>query len=111
MNPFEDALLVYLNFPPNKLQDEKALDALFDLDNIFEEVAYTTNAGYYDGHEFCEGPEEESITFFLYGQDIQRLYQVLLPLLQALPKLPGSYILKRYRKKTPSEEKILLSYL
>jgi len=92
----EQAVIICLQFPIGKLQEQKALEAVFDLDDILRTVIETSQVGTYDGHEFCEGPEEESVTFFIYGEDATRIYREIKPILQSLPRLPGSYIIKRY---------------
>jgi hypothetical protein len=92
----EQAVIICLQFPIGKLQNKKALDAVFDLDDILQEVVETSGVGRYDGHEFRKGPEEESVSFFMYGKDAGRIYQELKPILQSLPISSGSYVLKRY---------------
>ena len=92
----EQAVIICLQFPIGKLQEQKALDAVFDLDDILCSVIETSGAGHYDGHEFCEGPDEESVTFFIYGDDANRIYNEIKPILQSLPMLPGSYVMRQY---------------
>ncbi len=97
-----------LRFSIGRLQEESALDAVFALDDILREIIEVTDVGLYDGHEFCEGPAEESITFFMYGPDANLICETISPILPYLPKLPGSYIVKRYGNFGAKEEKISL---
>lgn len=92
----EQAVIICLQFPIGKLQQKKALDAVFDLDDIFREIVESSHVGRYDGHEFCEGTEEESVTFYIYGKDANKIYQKIKPILQSLPSLQEVSIIKRY---------------
>ena len=92
----EQAVIICLQFPVGKLQEKKALDALFDLDDIFCSVIETSGIGTYDGHELFEGPEEESVRFFIYGPDANRIYEEVKPILQLLPRLQEVSIVKQY---------------
>lgn len=103
----EQAVIICLQFPIGKLENKKALDAVFDLDDIIREVIETSGVGRYDGHEFCERQNEESVTFYIYGNDASMIYQEIKPILQLLPSLSGFYIIKRYSQFT--EEQIPMS--
>lgn len=92
----EQAVIICLQFPVGKLQEKKAVDALYDLDDIFCNIIQTSGTGTYDGHEFCEGPDEESVRFFMYGPDANRMYDEIKPILQALPRLQEVSIIKQY---------------
>lgn len=102
-------VLVYLSFPVHKFDSQKAIDAIFDLESLMREVIEETGVGVFDGNEFCEGSDGESVTFFMYGNDADKIYEAISPLLAYLPRLPGSYILKRYGKYGEKEEQIYLS--
>lgn len=104
----EQAVIICLQFPVGKFESKSALEAIFDLDDIINSVIETTGVGIYDGSEFCEGPEEESVTFYIYGSDATRIYNEVEPILMSLPDLPGSYIIKRYSNFQNPEEKVFL---
>jgi hypothetical protein len=102
------AVFVHLNFPVGALDSEHKLDAVFELEDIFKETLETSGVGDFDGDEFCEGPVETSVTFFMYGPDANKIYQVVLPILMRLPSLLGSYITKRYGGLGAKETHIVL---
>ncbi len=101
----QQLVLIYLKFPIGKFDGGKALDAIYQLDDILREVIDGNKIGQYDGHEFASGPDEESVTFLMYGPDADVIYAAIIPLFLNLPKLPGSYILKRYGDIGSGEEK------
>src|SRR5579863_9854630 len=83
----EQAVIICLQFPIGKFEEQKARDAIFDLDKILRKVIETSGVGYYYGHEFYEGPDEESVKFFINGEDANDIYEEINPILQALPSL------------------------
>lgn len=95
-DPDQHAVLICLQFEVGELDNNKKVNAVFKLDEILCEIVEKTGVGKYDGNEFCEGPDEESVTFFIYGKDADTIHETISPVLSYLPKLPGSYILKRY---------------
>lgn len=99
----EQAVIICLQFPIGKLQQQKARDAIVDLDAIIRDVIETSEVGVYDGHEFCEG----SVTFFIYGGDANKIYQEIRPILQSLSSLQEVSIIKRYSNW--SEDQLSLS--
>lgn len=103
----EQAVILCLQFPIGKLQQKKALNAVFELDTILREVIETSGVGNYGGNEFAEGEEEESVTFYLYGEDATAIYHEIQPILASLPSLSGFYVIKRYSQ--TSEDHVLLS--
>ena len=92
----EQAVIICLQFPIGKLKNKKALDAVFELDDIFQEVIETSRVGNYEGYEIEQGPDEESVKFFIYGKEARTIYTEIKPILELLPSLPGSYIIKRF---------------
>jgi len=92
----EQAVIICLQFPIGKLEEEKARDAVLDLDDILRTVIESSHVGIYNGHEFCETAEEESVKFFISGNDASKIYQEIKPIMQSLPSLQGFYIIKRY---------------
>ena len=92
----EQAVIICLRFPIGKFENKKALDAVFDLGEIIREVIETSGKGTYKGHTFDEGEDNESVTFFISGKDARVLYREIKPILQSLPSLPNSSIIKRY---------------
>lgn len=103
----EQAVIICLQFPIGKFEEQKALDAIFDLDDILRKVIETSGVGTYDGHEFCEGPDEERVTFFIYGKDARKIYHEIKPILWSLSSLREMYVIKRYAHF--SEDKFSLS--
>jgi hypothetical protein len=95
-NTQEQAVIICLQFPIGKFQQKKALDAIFDLDAIFREVVEASGVGNYAGNEFCEGEGEESVTFYISGEDASRIYQEIKPILQSLSSLQEVSIIKHY---------------
>lgn len=105
----EQALIICLQFRPGKFEDEAVVNALFDLEEIIQLVVEETGVGVYDGNEFLESPEEDSITFFIYGENANDMYKEIEPLLAFLPNLPGSHITKCYDTSIHREEHVMLS--
>lgn len=100
----EQAVIICLQFPVGKFEDENALAAVVDLDDIFTSVIETSGLGTYNGHALFVGNEDESLVFVISGQDANLLYREIKPILEFLPQLPGSYIIKRY---TSSSEDLM----
>lgn len=93
-----------MQFPKNALDDEGKLDAVFDLEDILAEVVEKTGIGNFDGNEFCE----DTVTFFIYGPDADKIVEELHPIIARIPYLPGSYIIKRYGDYDAREEQVYL---
>jgi len=92
----EQAVIISLQFPIGKLQEKKARDAVFDLDEILRDVVEASGVGTFGGNEFCESEEEESVTFYLYGEDAGAIYHEVQPILDSLSNLVSFSIIKRY---------------
>lgn len=92
----EQAVIICLQFPIGKLQEKKARSAIEELHSIFHDVMETSGIGLYNGYEMCEGPQEESVTFYFFGEDARTIYHEIYPILDLLPSLSGFYIIKRY---------------
>lgn len=92
----EQAVIICLQFPIGKLQEKKALDAVFDLDDILREVVENSGVGSYNGHDTCVNKEEERVTFNIYGANANKIYRAIKPILQSLPSLQEVSIIKRY---------------
>lgn len=92
----EQAVIICLQFSIGKFENKKAINAIFDLDTIFREIIETSGVGRYDGHKFCNGRDEESVKFFMYGKDATVIYKEIRPILESLPSLQELYVIKRY---------------
>jgi len=92
----EQAVIISLQFPIGKLQQRKALGAVLELDAILRVVIETSGIGTYGGNEFAESELDESVTFYMYGEDATKIYHEIQPVLDYLPSLTGFYIIKRY---------------
>lgn len=105
----EQAVIVCLQFPVGKLQNKKALDAIFDLDDIFADVIQTSGVGNYDGHVFSQNEELETVRFSIYGSNANQIYSEIKPILQLLPRLQEVSIIKRYAEIKPLHKQVNLS--
>ncbi len=92
----KQAVIICLQFPIGKLQEKKALNAVFELDAILRDVIETSKVGTYGGNEFAENDEGDSISFYLYGSDAGEIYSEIQPIFDTLSSLTGFYIIKRY---------------
>jgi len=92
----EQAVIICLQFPKGKLENKKALNAIFELEAILREVIHQSEVGTYGGNEFAQTDIEESVTFYLYGDDATKIYHEVQPILDSLPSLSGFYVIKRY---------------
>lgn len=102
-NSRSEVLLIFLQFPKGALNNEKKLDAVFNLEDILTQAVELDGAGDFDGNEFCE----DTVTFFIYGKDVNKIQEVVAPIIEKIPCLQGSYILKRY--KDNKEEQLMLN--
>ncbi len=100
----EHAVLIFLQFSEGKLESERAVNAIFDLQELLSEEIEGNGVGLFDGNEFFE----DTVTFFIYGPDANAIYEVIQPVISGLPVLPGSYIVKRYGDIGAPEEQIPL---
>lgn len=101
-NPKLEELLIFLQFPKGALDNEKKLDAVFDLEDILTQTVELNGVGDFDGNEFCE----DTVTFFIYGKDANKIQEVLAPIIEKVPYLQGSYIFKKYNDNR--EEQLML---
>jgi|ERR1700722_3793112 hypothetical protein len=92
----EQAVIICLQFPIGKFENKRALDAIYDLDAIIREIIETSGVGMYDGYKLYEGPDEESVKFFIHGKNANHIYHEIKPILQALPSLQELYVIKRF---------------
>lgn len=92
----EQAVIIRLQFPIGKLENKRALAAIFDLGNIFKEVIEASGLGMYNGHETRIDQDVESVTFYMYGSNANSIYHMVKPILQSLPSLQEVSIIKRY---------------
>ena len=90
--PSLQTVLVHLKFSPGKLDEEAGMDAVFELQDILTYAITKKQAGYVDGNEFCE----DDVTFYIYGQDADRITDLIAPYVLGLPVLQGSHIYKIY---------------
>lgn len=104
----QQTIFIYLNFPMHALEKEARLEAVFQLQDILTEVIEVTQVGKFDGNEFCKGPAEESVTFFIYGDSADTIYSTIEPILNRLPNLPGSYLIKRYGQDEKAREEMIV---
>lgn len=92
----EQAVIICLQFPKGKLENKKAQNAIFELEAILREVIQLSEVGTYGGNEFAETDSEETVTFYLYGEDATEIYHAIQPILDSLPSLSGFYVIKRF---------------
>ena len=92
----EQAIIICLQFPIGKFEEQKARSAISDLNEILREAIETSDVGIYDGHKFSEGFDEERVKFFIHGKSASRIYSEIKPILQSLSSLQHFYIIKRF---------------
>lgn len=107
-DPNLQSVLLCFQFPRGKLDTDQAFNALMEYEDVLRDIMDITELGDVDGHEFCEGDEEHSITFFLYGKEADKIYDAVLPTIAYIPFSEGSYILKQYAGLEQEVEKIEL---
>jgi len=100
----EHSVLIFLKFGRSPFNSERKLDAIFELENIIAEVVEKTGVGQFDGNEFCE----DTVTFFIYGPDADKIVEELYPIIVCISYMSGSYIIKRYGDLGDREEQIFL---
>ena len=100
----DQSVQIFLQFKEGDLDDERKLDAIFKLEVILIEVVDKTRIGNFDGNEFCE----DTVTFFIYGRDADKIVENLYPIIAKIPYMAGSYILKRYGDIEAFEEQVFL---
>ncbi len=98
----EQALLVYLKLSDDEFGEFEEREAIFALEDRLIEAIATASGCEYDGHEFGDGYG----TLYLYGSNVDQLFQTVLPILREYSSLPGSYIKKRFGAPGSSEERI-----
>jgi hypothetical protein len=98
----DQSVQIFLQFSKGALDNERKLDAIFELEDILTEIVETTGIGRFDGNEFCE----DTVTFFIYGPDADKIVNELYPVISKIPYQKGSYIFKDYLN---SEEQIYLA--
>lgn len=94
--------MIHLVFPRGALDDERKIDAIFMLEDLLQEILGKTGTGKLDGDEFCE----DTVTFFIYGQNANDLYNIISPIITSIKFSKGSYLVKQREGK---EKKIFLA--
>ena len=98
----EQALLVYLKLSDDEFGDFDEREAVFALEDRLIEAISSKKAGEYDGHEFGGGFG----TLYMYGPDVDQLFDAVIATLKAYGSRPGSYLLKRCGGPGSKQEKI-----
>jgi hypothetical protein len=99
----EQAVIICLQFPIGKFEEQKARSAIIDLDKIVREIIETSGVGIYGGHKCYEGFDEERVKFFIHGKSASRIYSEIKPILQSLSNLQHFYIIKRFSPFTENQ--------
>lgn len=98
----EQALFVYLKLSDDEFGDSDEREAVFALEDRLIDAIASRKAGEYDGHEFGEG----YATLYLYGPDVDQLFDAAMPALREYGPRTGSYLVKRYGGPEGREEQV-----
>ena len=84
----EQALIVHFNYG---LRD---LKRLFELEDKLEAAISKAGVGQYDGNEVASDGKDGYL--YMYGPNVDRLFEVVRPILESTPFLRGAQAKKRY---------------
>jgi len=104
LNELDQAVLIHLRLSANGFGTALDRESAFELEGRLVEVLESTRAGEFDGDEFGAG----EVILFIYGQDADRLFTVVEPLLRTTPFAWGGYAIKRYGGPGQSEKRVEL---
>lgn len=96
----EQAVIICLQFPIGKFEEQKALDAITDLGDILRDVVETSGVGRYSGNMLATSLDYDTATYYLHGKSASKISQVITPIFQSIQSLSGYYIIKRYANMT-----------
>lgn len=106
IDPNLQGVQLCFQFPIGKFSSDEAFDAAMKLEDVIRDIVETEGVGYVDGHELCEGEDEESITYFIYGDDANQIYEAVAPIISHVPFIQGSYVLKQFDGRQEHVERI-----
>ena len=98
----EQALFIYLRLSDDEFGEPDEREALFALEDGLIDAIALKKAGEYDGHEFGEGFG----TLYMYGPDVDQLFDAVIPTLTEFGPRAGSYLVKRYGDPGSREEQV-----
>ncbi len=88
----EHAVIVHLRLTDDNFGQESEREAIFALEDRLIEALEGRAAGEFDGNEFGGG----ECTFYMYGEDADRMYNAVAPVLKSSRLSAGGYVVKRY---------------
>jgi hypothetical protein len=88
----EHAVIAHIRLTEGKFGSETERAALALLAEDLERVIDERQAGEFDGEEFGDG----GCVLYMYGPDADRLFEVVEPVLRAMPMAQGGFVIKRY---------------
>ena len=94
-NPFEDqrqAVFVFIKLSDGDMGDATDDDAIYALEDRLNQVIEQHGVGELDGDEWGNG----NCQLFMYGNDADKIFDVITPLLLAHEAPAVSYAIKRY---------------
>jgi hypothetical protein len=88
----EHAVIVHLCLVEDQFGSERERAAVATLADNLERVISEKQVGEFDGEEFGDG----RCVLYMYGPDADRLFEVVEPVLKAVPLARGGFAIKRY---------------
>lgn len=92
MSSQEQAVLVYLKLSDDAFGVPEDREALYSLEDDITDTLENAGTGSLDGHEIGQGFG----VLFIYGPDVERLLQSIIPIIRKYSLRKGSYLLQRY---------------
>ena len=100
----EQALIVHLRLSNNDAGTHEERERLFKLEDRLIDELEKRGVGEYDGNEIGGG----EFTLYMYGSSTDQLWEVVSPIVKALPPPRKSYVIKRYGSPGAKEDRIFL---
>jgi hypothetical protein len=88
----EHAVIAHIRMTEDQFGSERERAAIAMLADDLERVIDERQAGEFDGEEFGDG----RCVLYMYGPDADRLFEVVEPVLKAMPMARGGFAIKRY---------------
>ncbi len=85
-NRLEHLVTITLTTSQYDTSEKRIFDLFMEIEDILTEVLSGQQLGYVDGHEFCETPDKETLTYFLYGPNAEKIVTAITPLVLSFPK-------------------------
>lgn len=96
VDDYSHLITVTLTTTQYNTNHSRVFDIFMEIEDILAEAVSAKRLGIVDGHEFCVDPHEETLTYFIYGSDVEKILDAIAPIVSMLPKTTNPRLRVRY---------------